>query len=159
MNKLEKATFAMGCFWEPDILFSNTDGVEKVSVGYTGGTTKNPTYEQVCSGITGHAEAVEIEFDPKKVSYEKLLSIFWDNHNPTQINRQGPDVGEQYRSAIFYHGNDQKRAVLKSMDDLKKSLKYSKPISTKITPATSFYRAEDYHQKYLVKRGLATCKI
>ena len=149
----------MGCFWEPDILFSNTDGVEKVNVGYTGGTTKNPTYEQVCSGITGHAEAVEIEFDPKKVSYEKLLSIFWDNHNPTQINRQGPDVGEQYRSAIFYHGNDQKKTALKSMEDLKKSLKYSKPIVTAIIPATSFYRAEDYHQKYLVKRGLATCKI
>jgi peptide-methionine (S)-S-oxide reductase len=155
----DTATFALGCFWEPDTVFSNIDGVTKVTVGYTGGHTVQPTYEQVCSGQTGHAEAVEIKFDPDKISYEQLLRNFWDHHNPTTLNRQGPDVGEQYRSAIFYHSEDQKTHAESSKAELESSGKWNKPIVTKISPAGVFYPAEDYHQKYLVKRGLATCKI
>jgi peptide-methionine (S)-S-oxide reductase len=154
-----QATFAMGCFWQPDKLFSDLIGVIKTTVGYTGGKMPNPTYEQVCSGKTGHAEAVEIEYDPEKISYTELLDIFWKNHNPTSLNRQGPDVGEQYRSAIFYHDEEQKAAAEASVKELKDSGKFDRPIVTQIIQATTFYPAEEYHQKYLLKRGLESCSI
>ena len=157
--KTEKATFAAGCFWGVEETFRKTKGVVNTAVGYTGGQMKNPSYEDVCSDETGHAEAVQVEFDPKKVSYEKLLGIFWQNHDPTQLNRQGLDFGSQYRSAVFYHSEKQKQAALKSKEMLEKSKKYSKPIVTEILPAAGFYRAEEYHQQYLEKRGLSTCHI
>ena len=155
--KKEKAIFAMGCFWQPDVLFSNLAGVVSATVGYTGGHTKNPSYEQVCSHATGHAEAVEIVFDAEQISYDELLGVFWENHDPTQLNRQGPDVGDQYRSAIFYHSADQREKARASKEALGRSGKYAKPIATEIMPAGIFYPAEEYHQKYLQKRGLATC--
>ena len=155
--KTETATFAAGCFWGVEEAFRKTKGVINTMVGYTGGKMKNPTYEGVCSDETGHAEAVQIEFYPKKVSYEKLLDIFWQNHDPTQLNRQGPDVGSQYRSAIFYHTEKQKKAALKSKEILDKSGKYSRPIATQILPAADFYKAEEYHQRYLEKKGLNVC--
>lgn len=147
-TKTETATFAAGCFWGVEETFRKTKGVVNTMVGYTGGNMKNPSYEDVCSDETGHAEAVQIEFDPKKVSYEKLLDIFWQNHDPTQLNRQGPDIGSQYRSAVFYHNEKQRKAALKSKEMLGKSGKYNKPIVTEILPAADFYRAEEYHQKY-----------
>jgi peptide-methionine (S)-S-oxide reductase len=128
-------------------------------VGYTGGTTENPTYEQVCTDRTGHAEAVEVEYDPRRVSYDKLLEVFWGEHDPTQKNRQGPDVGTQYRTAIFTHSPEQKAAAEASRDALSKSGKFSRPIVTEIVPAVRFWPAEEYHQRYLEKRGLATCRI
>lgn len=146
--KTETATFAAGCFWGVEEAFRKKKGVVGTMVGYTGGKMKNPSYGDVCSDETGHAEAVQIEFDPKKVSYEKLLDIFWQNHDPTQFNRQGPDVGSQYRSAIFYHTEKQRKAAIKSKEMLEKSKKYSKPIATQILPAADFYRAEEYHQRY-----------
>jgi len=149
----------MGCFWQPDVVFSNLPGVEGVVVGYAGGHRENPTYEEVCSHTTGHAEAVEITFDPEKISYQELLRVFWENHDPTQVNRQGPDVGDQYRSAIFYHTQEQEAEALGSKEAIKKSGKYQKPIATEITQAGVFYPAEEYHQKFLQKRGLATCHI
>lgn len=155
--KTEKATFAAGCFWGVEEAFRKTRGVVNTMVGYTGGNMKNPSYEDVCSDATGHAEAVQVQFDPKKVPYEKLLDIFWQNHDPTQLNRQGPDVGSQYRSAIFCHNESQKKAALKSRQMLEKSGKYSKPIVTEIAPAAEFYKAEEYHQKYLAKKGLNVC--
>lgn len=157
--KLEKATFAAGCFWGVEEAFRTLRGVKKTIVGYTGGSTKNPTYEQVCTDKTGHAEALEIEFDPKKVSYEKLLSVFFENHDPTTPNRQGPDVGAQYRSVIFFHSKGQERLAQKAKMELEKSKKFSKPIVTQIVPASEFYPAEEYHQKYLMKRGLASCRF
>jgi peptide-methionine (S)-S-oxide reductase len=156
---MEKATFAAGCFWGVEAAFRNVEGVTATAVGYTGGTTDSPTYEQVCSDRTGHAEAVEVEFDPARVSYEKLLGVFWGEHDPTQKNRQGPDVGTQYRTAIFFHTPAQKAAAEASRDALAKSGKYSRPIVTEIVPAVKFWPAEEYHQRYLEKRGLATCKI
>lgn len=156
-NSLEIATFAAGCFWQVEAALRNAKGIVNASVGYTGGTMKNPSYENVCTGETGHAEAVEVEYNPKQVSYEKLLDIFWSIHNPTQLNRQGPDIGAQYRSAIFYHNDKQKQAALKSKEKLEKSGKYKKPIATEIKPASVFYRAEGYHQRYLEKKGLFTC--
>ena len=155
----EKATFAMGCFWQPDILFSKLPGVTKAVVGYTGGLEKykNPNYQEVCSGKTGHAEAIEIEFNPKKTSYKELLEIFWKRHNPTTMNRQGPDVGSQYRSAIFYHNEKQKSLALETKSEAQK--KFKNPIVTEIKKATQFYPAEDYHQKYLEKRGLESCHV
>ena len=155
----QKATFAAGCFWSVEEVFRKTKGVLKTTVGYTGGKTKNPTYEQVCSDRTGHAEAVEIEFDPKIVSYEKLLDIFWECHDPTQLNRQGPDEGTQYRSAIFYHSEEQQNLAVASKYKLEKSQKFNRPIVTKIIPANAFYPAEDYHQQYVAKRGMKTCRI
>ncbi|MBI2660522.1 peptide-methionine (S)-S-oxide reductase MsrA [Candidatus Woesearchaeota archaeon] len=155
--KTETATFAAGCFWGVEETFRKTKGVIRTMVGYTGGKMKNPTYEDVCSDETGHAEAVQIEFDPKKVSYEKLLGIFWQNHDSTQLNRQGPDVGSQYRSAIFYHNEKQRKAAIKSKEVLGKSGKYSKPVATEIVPASDFYKAEEYHQKYIEKKGLNIC--
>lgn len=154
-----KATFAAGCFWGVEAAFRNTEGVTGTRVGYTGGHTRNPTYEQVCSDTTGHAEAVEVEYDPDRVSYENLLRVFWENHDPTQRNRQGPDIGSQYRSAIFWHDDEQRAVAARSMAEEERSGRHSRAIATEIVMATSFYEAEDYHQQYLEKRGLATCRI
>lgn len=154
---MEKATFGAGCFWHVEETFRQLKGVLSTTVGYTGGTVKNPTYEEVCTDKTGHAEAVEIVYDPQKISYEELLSVFWDIHDPTTKNRQGPDVGTQYRSAIFYHTQEQKTAAEVSKKNLEHSGKYKKKIVTEITEATAFYPAEEYHQQYLRKHGLAAC--
>jgi len=156
---MAKATFAAGCFWGVEATFRQLEGVISTRVGYSGGHLDKPTYEDVCTDGTGHAEAVEVDFDPTKISYDKLLEVFWDNHDPTQLNRQGPDWGTQYRSAIFFHSPEQETAAKASKDTLEKSRRYSKPIVTQIVPATTFYEAEDYHQQYLEKRGLATCHI
>jgi peptide-methionine (S)-S-oxide reductase len=155
----EKAIFAAGCFWGVEAAFRQTDGVVSTRVGYAGGTTENPTYGQVCAGRTGHAEAVEVEYDPQKVSYEELLTVFWENHDPTTMNRQGPDVGTQYRSAIFYLSPEQKAAARASKERLQASGKYRKEIVTEITPAPEFYMAEDYHQQYFEKRGVSHCNL
>src|SRR3989344_2915773 len=146
-----KATFAAGCFWHVEAAFQNKPGVLSTQVGYTGGKTKNPTYNDVCSDTTQHAEAVEIEFDPKKITYKQILELFWNCHDPTQINRQGPDEGTQYRSAIFYHSDEQKKEAEASKAAHQKKLR--KPIATEIVPASTFYRAEEYHQKYFQKHG------
>jgi peptide-methionine (S)-S-oxide reductase len=148
---LEKATFAAGCFWHVEATFRRVKGVVFVTSGYTGGTTENPTYEQVCSDKTGHAEAVEIEYDPTRVSYDTLLDVFWAEHDPTTPNRQGWDVGTQYRSVIFYHTPEQRAAALASKQRLERSGRYAKPIVTQIVPATTFYKAEEYHQRYYDK--------
>jgi len=153
----EKATFAAGCFWQVEAEFRNTPGVTATQVGYAGGVTDNPTYQDVCSDRTGHAEAIEVEFDPERVSYDQLLESFWGLHDPTQLNRQGPDVGSQYRSAIFFHSAEQEQAAIASRE--RASARFRRPIVTEITPAGPFHRAEDYHQRYLEKRGLATCAI
>lgn len=155
----EKATFGAGCFWGVEATFRNTEGVTATAVGYLGGSTANPTYEQVCTGRTLHAEVVEVEFDPAKVSYEKLLEVFWDCHDPTTLNRQGPDVGTQYRSAIFYHSPEQKAAAEASKEKRQASGKHRRPIVTEITPAATFFRAEEYHQQYLEKRGISSCGL
>jgi peptide-methionine (S)-S-oxide reductase len=155
----EKATFAAGCFWGVEAAFRQVPGVLRTAVGYTGGNTQSPTYEDVCGDRTGHAEAVEVEYDPSRVSYDQLLDVFWNEHDPTQLNRQGPDVGTQYRSAIFFHTPEQRDAALASKAALEKTGRYRRPIVTEIVPAPEFYRAEDYHQQYLEKRGLASCKI
>ncbi len=155
----QKATFAAGCFWGVEVTFRQVEGVKAAQVGYTGGTTQNPTYQDVCTGTTGHAEAVGIEYDPNLVPYEDLLEVFWNNHDPTTRNRQGPDVGTQYRSAIFFHSPEQEAAALASKQKLEASGRFSKPIATEITPASEFYGAEEYHQQYLVKRGLAHCQM
>lgn len=154
-----KATFACGCFWGVEVVFRSITGVVDAQVGYTGGHTPHPTYKQVCTGTTGHAEAVQVEYDPKKVSYEKLLDVFWANHDPTTLNRQGPDTGEQYRSEIFTHSAAQEKAAKASLKKLADSRKFKAPIVTRITPATTFWPAEDYHQRYLEKKGLATCHV
>ena len=156
---MEKATFGAGCFWGVEAAFRRLPGVTSTAVGYAGGATENPTYRQVCSDNTGHAEVVEVEFDPAVVSYEKLLETFWTNHDPTQLNRQGPDVGTQYRSAIFYHSPQQQALALLSAQELEKSGRFRRPIVTKIEPAQTFYRAEEYHQQYLEKRGMSSCHI
>ena len=153
------ATFAAGCFWGVEAAFRQTPGVTATRVGYSGGEAKNPTYRLVCTDTTGHAEAVEVTYDPDKVGYDDLLRVFWENHNPTQLNRQGPDVGTQYRTAIFYHGQEQKDAALASKERLELSGTFRRPIVTEIVEAPTFYEAEDYHQQYLEKRGLATCHI
>lgn len=158
-GKMEKATFAAGCFWGVEEAFRITDGVISTAVGYTGGTTENPSYKKVCSGRTGHAEAVLVEFDPEKVSYSELLDLFWSIHDPTTLNRQGPDVGDQYRSAIFYHDVEQKNTAIKSKAEFGNSGKYRRNIVTEITPAPTFYMAEEYHQQYYVKNGLSGCAI
>lgn len=159
MEKREKATFAAGCFWGVEALFRQMPGVISTAVGYTGGKTDNPTYRQVCSHTTGHAEAVEVEYDPEKVSYTDLLNVFWENHDPTQLNRQGPDIGDQYRSGIYFHNEAQELAAQASKEWLSQSGRYRRPIVTEILPATTFHMAEDYHQQYLEKRGLASCHI
>jgi peptide-methionine (S)-S-oxide reductase len=159
-SRRERATFAAGCFWGVEATFRNIDGVLETAVGYTGGTTVDPTYRDVCSHDTGHAEAVEVVFDPSRVSYEQLLDAFWSSHNPTTRDRQGPDIGNQYRSGIFFHSPEQEAAARASKQRLAESGKWQgREIVTEITPAPTFYRAEDYHQQYLEKRGLATCRI
>ncbi len=150
-----KATFAAGCFWGVQDVFDSVDGVIETYVGYTGGNVDDPSYEQVCTDRTGHAEAVEVAFDPDVVSYEELLEVFWSNHNPTTLDRQGPDIGTQYRSAIFVHDDEQKQAALASRDEAQE--RFDRPIVTEITPATTFWRAEEYHQKYFAKRGISHC--
>lgn len=155
---MEKATFAAGCFWGVEAAFRRVKGVTSTAVGYTGGTTPDPTYEQVCADRTGHAEAVQVEYDPAQVSYETLLDVFWETHDPTTPNRQGPDVGSQYRSAIFFHALDQQAAAEASRDALQTSGHHRRPIVTEISPAGTFYRAEEYHQQYHEKRGISGCR-
>ncbi len=156
---LEKATFGAGCFWGVEATFRQTPGVVDAAVGYEGGTLENPTYKDVCNYETGHAEVVEVTFDPAQVSYDTLLNVFWENHNPTTLNSQGPDYGTQYRSAIFFHSPAQQAAAQASKEKWDKSGRFKRPIVTEITPAQTFYRAEEYHQQYLAKRGLAHCHI
>lgn len=154
-QKIQKATFAAGCFWHVEEAFMHLNGVLTTSVGYIGGKMKNPTYEDVCTDKTGHAEAVQIEFNPKEVSYEELLKKFWEIHKPTQFNKQGPDVGTQYRSAIFYHNEEQKETAIISKEKLQKSDRYkNKKIFTEIVKAGKFYPAEEYHQKYFQKHKI-----
>ena len=150
-----KATFGAGCFWCVEDIFRTTPGVKSTTVGYGGGNTKNPTYEQVCTDMTGHAELVQVEFDPSVLSYEKLLDVFWGSHDPTQLNRQGPDIGTQYRSVIFFHDSEQQKIATQSKESLDASGKLGKKIVTQIQPAPEFYRAEEYHQKYYVKCGIS----
>lgn len=154
-----KATFAAGCFWGVEDAFRKVKGVLSTCVGYTGGSLKNPTYHDVCSGRTGHAEAVEVEYDPAKVSYEDLVNVLWQIHDPTTLNRQGPDVGTQYRSAIFFHTPEQEAAARASKDKLQASGRFKRPIVTEITPASPFYRAEEYHQQYVEKHGGHSCGL
>ena len=156
---MAKAIFAAGCFWGVEATFRQLPGVLSTRVGYIGGQTENPTYKQVCTDGTGHAEAVEIEYDPAKLSYDKLLEVFWENHDPTQLNRQGPDWGTQYRSAIFFTSPEQEAAAKASKEALESSHRFSKKIVTQIVPAATFYEAEEYHQQYLEKKGLASCHI
>ncbi len=151
------ATFGAGCFWGVEADFRMIKGVTATRVGYAGGKKDNPTYKDVCSDNTGHAEVVEVEFDPNEVSYDELLKVFWDNHNPTTLNSQGPDHGEQYRSVIFYSNEMQKQAAIKSKEALAKSGKWKNPIVTFVEPAKKFWAAEDYHQQYLEKRGMSSC--
>lgn len=155
----EKATFGAGCFWGVEAAFRQVPGVVSTAVGYAGGTLANPTYEDVCTDTTGHAEVVEVEFDPSRASYDDLLAVFWGNHDPTTLDRQGPDVGTQYRSAVFVHTPEQRRAAQASKERLEQSGRFKRPIVTVIEPATTFYRAEEYHQQYLEKRGLASCQL
>jgi peptide-methionine (S)-S-oxide reductase len=155
----EKATFGAGCFWGVEETFRNLKGVTNTAVGYAGGTKENPSYEDVCSDETGHAEVVEVEFDPAQITYDKLLETFWSSHNPTTLNRQGPDIGRQYRSAIFYHSSEQKAAAEASKEKLEQSGRFKGPIVTQIEPAPTFWRAEEYHQRYLEKRGRSHCAI
>ena len=156
---MEKATFGAGCFWGVEKTFRDAPGVTDTAVGYLGGSVENPTYENVCTGRTGHAEVVQLEFDPTKISYPDLLEIFWSNHDPTTMNRQGPDTGSQYRSAIFFHTPEQKAIAVESKRAADAGGRFRDPVVTEITPASTFYRAEDYHQRYLEKRGLGSCHI
>jgi peptide-methionine (S)-S-oxide reductase len=157
MPETEIATFGAGCFWGVEAAFRRIPGVIDVAVGYSGGNTANPTYKDVCTDRTGHAEVVEVTYDPAQVSYEQLLKVFFEEHDPTQVNRQGPDFGTQYRSAIFVHSPEQEATAKKSKAALEASGKFRRPIATEITPASTFYRAEEYHQRYLEKRGAASC--
>jgi peptide-methionine (S)-S-oxide reductase len=152
-----KATFAAGCFWQVEADFRKLEGVTRTTAGYTGGSLDRPTYEDVCTDRTGHAEAVEVEFDPQKVSYGQLLDVFWASHDPTQLNRQGPDVGTQYRSAIFVHDGDQEREARASKENAQE--RHDRSVVTEIAPAATFWPAEEYHQRYLEKRGLASCTL
>ncbi|CAN5569877.1 peptide-methionine (S)-S-oxide reductase MsrA [soil metagenome] len=155
----EKATFGAGCFWGVEAAYRQTPGVISTAVGYLGGTLENPSYQDVCTGRTGHAEVVEVVYDPERISYDELLDVFWANHDPTTLNRQGPDRGTQYRSAIFFHDGEQENAARASKEALERSGKLRRQVVTEITPASTFYLAEGYHQQYLEKRGLATCRI
>lgn len=157
VKKTELADFGGGCFWGVEEAFRTEAKVIKTTVGYEGGTADNPTYEQVCSHTTGHAETVQVEYDPGVTSYEDLLAIFFAHHDPTQLNRQGPDVGDSYRSVIFYHSPEQKKAAEAKIDELIQSKKYSDPIVTQVVPAQTFWHAEEYHQQYLHKRNLGVC--
>ena len=155
--KHEIASFAAGCFWGVEAAFRELNGVISTTVGYMGGHTDSPTYGDVCKGTTGHAETLQITYDPSKISYEQLLETFWNKHDPTTKNRQGPDIGEQYRSIIFYHNTVQKELAIKSKEKLESSDRYKNPIVTEIIAAPTFYPAEDYHQQYLEKRGRKFC--
>ena len=156
---IEKATFGAGCFWGVEVKFGQVPGVLEIAVGYEGGELEHPTYKEVCTDRTGHAEVVEMSFDPARVSYEQLLDLFFESHDPTQLNRQGPDFGTQYRSVVFHHSDAQRTAAEKKIEELKVEGRFSKPIVTKVVPAETFWKAEEYHQKYLEKRGMATCHI
>jgi peptide-methionine (S)-S-oxide reductase len=156
---MAKATFGAGCFWGVEETFRQIPGVTATAVGYSGGKVANPTYEDVCSDETGHAEVVEVDYDPNVVSYDRLLDVFWSGHNPTQLNRQGPDVGTQYRSVIFFHDAEQERAARASKERLAASGKFARPIVTEISPAQPFWRAEEYHQRYFEKRGGGSCHV
>lgn len=151
----DRATFAAGCFWGVESFFRAIPGVIDATVGYTGGRTERPSYEEVCTGRTGHAEAVEVRYDPARVSYETLLGVFFENHDPTTANRQGPDVGEQYRSAVFVHSAEQERAARAKVAELEAAKRFRRPIVTQIVPAAPFWRAEEYHQRYFEKKGIA----
>jgi peptide-methionine (S)-S-oxide reductase len=155
----EIATFGAGCFWGIEAAFRRVPGVLDAAVGYSGGQTQNPNYQEVCTDTTGHAEVVQVTFDPEKLSYDQLLNVFWTIHDPTQVNRQGPDYGKQYRTAIFFHSPEQEAAAKKSKQALESSGKLRRPVATEITPAGPFWRAEEYHQRYLEKRGAASCHI
>lgn len=156
-DKTAKASFAAGCFWGVEEAFRCLNGVTSTSVGYMGGEYENPTYEDVCTGVTGHAETVEVLYDPSVISYNELLAVFWNKHDPTTPDRQGPDIGSQYRSVIFFYTEEQKRLAEKSKEMVQNRL--SQDIVTQIVPATKFYKAEDYHQQYLAKRGRKTCRF
>ena len=155
----QKATFGAGCFWGVEAAFRQVKGVKATAVGYAGGATKNPSYKEVCSDATGHAEVVQVEYDPAEVTYDRLLGVFWVSHDPTQLNRQGPDVGAQYRSVILFHTPEQEAAARESKAALEASGRFRRPIVTEILPAPEFWLAEDYHQQYLEKRGLSHCRI
>jgi len=155
----EKATFGAGCFWGVEVKFGQIPGVVETAVGYEGGELEHPTYKEVCTDRTGHAEVVQVTFDPERVKYDTLLDEFFSLHDPTQLNRQGPDYGTQYRSAVFYHSDAQKTAAEQKIEELKVEGRFSKPIVTVVVPAETFWKAEEYHQKYLEKRGMATCHI
>ncbi|MFQ5499999.1 MAG: peptide-methionine (S)-S-oxide reductase MsrA [Candidatus Zixiibacteriota bacterium] len=155
----ETATFGAGCFWGVEAAFRQIPGVISTAAGFAGGHVDNPTYRQVCDDNTGHAEVVQVIFDPSQVSYRQLLDLFWQSHDPTQLDRQGPDIGSQYRSVVFYHSEEQRQAALNSKDELAASDAYASDIVTQIEPAGPFYLAEEQHQQYLEKRGLSTCRI
>lgn len=155
----EKATFAAGCFWGVEAVFRNVPGVTDVTVGYTGGSAIDPSYQEVCAGTTGHAEAILVTFDPETVSFEKLMEVFWESHDPTTFNRQGPDIGTQYRSAVFFHTPEQEKVAARSKEELSRSGRLARPIATEISPAGQFFPAEEYHQRYLEKRDKSNCKI
>ncbi len=159
MTNRETATFGAGCFWGPEITFSKVPGVIKTSVGYMGGALDNPTYREVCAGNSGHVEVVQVTFDPEEVSYQHLLDVFWNCHDPTQVNRQGPDIGLQYRTVIFCHSGEQRTEAEASKRALDESGAYENPVVTTIEDAAEFWMAEDYHQKFLEKRGLAFCHV
>jgi peptide-methionine (S)-S-oxide reductase len=158
-NNLQIATFAAGCFWGVEEVFRKIKGVKSTTVGYTGGRFQNPTYEDVCTDETGHAEAIQIQYDPREVSYEQLVKVFWSVHDPTTVNRQGPDVGSQYRSMIAYHTAEQEVLAKKLKEDLERTGKFKRKIVTEIVPASTFYKAEDYHQKYYMKQGGGSCYL
>ncbi|MFN3648330.1 MAG: peptide-methionine (S)-S-oxide reductase MsrA [Armatimonadota bacterium] len=153
------ATFGAGCFWGVEEAFRQVEGVTETAVGYMGGSTQRPTYQEVCTDRTGHAEVVQVEFDPQRVRYEQLLELFWQLHDPTQLNRQGPDIGTQYRSAIFYHSPEQREVAEASLRALQASGRFQRPVVTQIVPAGEFWRAEEYHQQYLAKRGMRSCHL
>jgi peptide-methionine (S)-S-oxide reductase len=155
----KKATFGAGCFWGVEAAFRRIEGVTRTEVGYEGGSTERPSYQDVCSHTTGHAEVVEVTYDPEQVSYDELLDVFWAEHDPTQLNRQGPDIGDQYRSVVFVHEDEQRAAAEASRDRLAASGRWPRPIVTVIEPAQTFWPAEDYHQQYLEKRGLSSCTV
>lgn len=156
---MEKATFGAGCFWGVEARFQQVPGVTETAVGYEGGSLENPSYKDVCTDRTGHAEVVELTFDPQKISYASLLDLFFELHDPTQVNRQGPDWGAQYRSAIFFHSPEQEATARATIARLDASHRFAKPIATQVVPASTFWRAEEYHQKYLEKRGAISCHI
>lgn len=158
-NILEKATFGAGCFWGVEDAFRKLEGVVETQVGYSGGNFDHPSYQDVCSGVTSHAEVVEVTFNPEIITYNDLLDVFWNIHNPTTLNRQGPDIGDQYRSVIFYHNSQQERLARESKQELEESGRYPRKIVTEIMPVSTFWRAEEYHQKYFEKTGQKSCRF